>query len=81
MVLKSRGILNLKMAFRHGDVESAVAQYVGEVAAGDLNMRPIWDQNVMVCGTQTMSVACYSCGTMGHWLDNCPHPEEAPGGM
>lgn len=52
VVLKPRGTLDLKMAFRHGDIGSAVAQYVGEVVAGDLNVWPVWDQNVIVCGTQ-----------------------------
>ncbi|KAH6939760.1 hypothetical protein HPB50_021564 [Hyalomma asiaticum] len=57
VVLKPRGTLDLKTAFNHGDVGSAVASYVGDSAAGDLSVWPVWEQNVIVCGTQTTSVA------------------------
>lgn len=36
---------------------SAVVQYMGEVATGDLNVWPVWEQNVIMCGTQQTSVA------------------------
>ncbi|KAH6948723.1 hypothetical protein HPB50_026024 [Hyalomma asiaticum] len=57
VVLKPRGTLDLKTAFNHGDVGSAVASYVGDSAAGDLSVWPVWEQNGIVCGTQTTSVA------------------------
>ncbi|XP_075539869.1 uncharacterized protein LOC142574731 [Dermacentor variabilis] len=44
VVLKPRGTPDLKMAFKHGDEGSPVAQYVGEVAAGDLNTTPVADK-------------------------------------
>lgn len=56
VVLKPRGTLDLKMVFKHGEVGSAVARYVGDLAADDLSVWPVWEQNVIVCGTQTPSV-------------------------
>ncbi|KAH7959505.1 hypothetical protein HPB49_011552 [Dermacentor silvarum] len=57
VVLKPRGTLDLKASFKHGDIGSAVAHYVGEVACGDLSVWPVWDQNRVVCGTQSTQVA------------------------
>ncbi|KAH7986474.1 hypothetical protein HPB49_025955 [Dermacentor silvarum] len=57
VVLKPRGTLDLKASFKHGDIGSAVAHYVGEVACGDLSVWPVWDQNTVVCGTQSTQVA------------------------
>ncbi|KAH7932801.1 hypothetical protein HPB49_003220 [Dermacentor silvarum] len=57
VVLKARGTLDLKASFKHGDIGSAVAHYVGEVACGDLSVWPVWDQNTVVCGTQSTQVA------------------------
>ncbi|KAH7954277.1 hypothetical protein HPB49_017130 [Dermacentor silvarum] len=57
VVLKPRGTLDLKASFKHGDIGSAVAHYVGEVACGDLSVWPVWDQNIVVCGTQSTQVA------------------------
>ncbi|KAH7963730.1 hypothetical protein HPB52_022468 [Rhipicephalus sanguineus] len=57
VVLKPRGTLDLKTVFKHGEVGSAVANYVGDLAAEDLSVWPVWEQNVIVCGTQTTAVA------------------------
>ncbi|KAH7940793.1 hypothetical protein HPB49_005827 [Dermacentor silvarum] len=48
VVLKPRGTLELKASFKHGDIGSAVAHYVGEVSCGDLSVWPVWDQNTNV---------------------------------
>ncbi|KAH7955387.1 hypothetical protein HPB52_000809 [Rhipicephalus sanguineus] len=57
VVLKPRGTLDLKTVFKHGEVGAAVANYVGDPAAEDLSVWPVWEQNVIVCGTQTTAVA------------------------
>ncbi|KAH7946891.1 hypothetical protein HPB52_005665 [Rhipicephalus sanguineus] len=57
VVLKPRGTLDLKTVFKHGEVGSAVANYVDDLAAEDLSVWPVWEQNVIVCGTQTTAVA------------------------
>ncbi|KAL1467233.1 hypothetical protein MTO96_042314 [Rhipicephalus appendiculatus] len=57
VVLKPRGSLDLKTVFKHGEAGFAVANYVGDLAADDLCVWPVWEQNVIVCGTQSTPVA------------------------
>ncbi|KAH7967688.1 hypothetical protein HPB52_001648 [Rhipicephalus sanguineus] len=42
VVMKPRRTLNLKTVFKHGEVGSAVANYVGDLAAEDLSVWPVW---------------------------------------
>ncbi|KAH6920629.1 hypothetical protein HPB50_028385 [Hyalomma asiaticum] len=57
IVLKPRTTLDIRKVFRHGDAGTAIAAHITGVSAGDLNVWPVWEQNVLVCTTQTVRVA------------------------
>ncbi|KAH7951796.1 hypothetical protein HPB52_012997 [Rhipicephalus sanguineus] len=57
IVLKPRTTLDIRKEFRHGDAGTKIAAHITGVSAGDLNVWPIWEQNVYVCTTQNGGVA------------------------
>ncbi|KAH7947395.1 hypothetical protein HPB52_011329 [Rhipicephalus sanguineus] len=57
IVLKPRTTLDIRKVFRHGDAGTAIAGHITGVSAGDLNVWPIWEQNVLVCTTENLRVA------------------------
>ncbi|XP_075556505.1 uncharacterized protein LOC142588547 [Dermacentor variabilis] len=59
VVLMPRDILHLKTVFKYGEVICAVANYERDPATGELSVWPVWELNVIVCGTQTI------CGGQG----------------
>ncbi|KAH7983439.1 hypothetical protein HPB52_012056 [Rhipicephalus sanguineus] len=67
VVLKPRGTLDLKTVFKHGEVGSAVANYVGDLAAEDLSVWPVWEQNQVGATTDGLTEhecqpSCMICG-------------------
>ncbi|KAK8764376.1 hypothetical protein V5799_033015, partial [Amblyomma americanum] len=57
VVLKPRQTMNLKEIFQHGELEAAIAQYVGGDAGVALSIWPVWTHNLVVCGTQHIEAA------------------------
>ncbi|KAK8786772.1 hypothetical protein V5799_023452 [Amblyomma americanum] len=55
--LKPRQTMNPKEIFQHGELGSAIAQYVGGDAGAALSIWPVWTQNLVVCGTQHIESA------------------------
>ncbi|KAH6929684.1 hypothetical protein HPB50_004754 [Hyalomma asiaticum] len=54
IVLKPRTTLDIRKVFRHSDAGTAIAAHITGVSAGDLNMWPVWEPNVLFCTTQTV---------------------------
>ncbi|KAH7936874.1 hypothetical protein HPB49_005896 [Dermacentor silvarum] len=57
VVLTPRETLHLKTVFQTGDLDAAIAQYVGDEAGTTLKVWPVWTQNLIVCGTQHVEAA------------------------
>lgn len=75
--------LKSKLYWHEGDIfvrkldqsPVAVVAFVGRKVPPYINYN---FEYVMLRRYKTIIPACYKCGTVGYWVDNCPYPETGP---
>ncbi|KAH7984026.1 hypothetical protein HPB52_016268 [Rhipicephalus sanguineus] len=56
IVLKPRITVALKIAFQQGELGAAISQLIGKQHMNAITISPNWEQNIIVCGTQSHEV-------------------------